>query len=93
MGSMVEKAIQRRFDALRTARPQPSNAVIADDGAINAKRYELEERCIHTIALPAADGQRPARPRVAMLFIAYRTGAHGGSRRGHRDASNLHARR
>ncbi|MBI5284712.1 MAG: phosphate signaling complex protein PhoU [Chloroflexi bacterium] len=69
MGSMVEKAIQRSVDALRTRDQSLSNAVIEDDAAINAKRYELEERCIHTIALqqPMANDLRVL---VAMLFIA-----------------------
>jgi len=69
MGSMVEKAIQRSVDALRTRDRDLSNAVIQDDMAINAKRYEIEEKCIHTIALQqpmAAD----LRVLVAILFIA-----------------------
>jgi len=69
MGSMVEKAVQRSVDALRTRDRDLSNAVIHDDMAINAKRYEIEEKCIHTIALQqpmAAD----LRVLVAILFIA-----------------------
>ncbi|HEY8174036.1 MAG TPA: phosphate signaling complex protein PhoU [Dehalococcoidia bacterium] len=69
MGSMVEKAIQRSVDALRHRDVTLSNAVVQDDLAINAKRYEIEERCIHTIALQqpmAAD----LRVIVAILFIA-----------------------
>ncbi len=69
MSSMVEKAIQRSVEALRTRDRDLSNAVISDDAAINAKRYELEEKCIHTIALQqpmAAD----LRVLVAILFIA-----------------------
>jgi len=69
MGSMVEKAIQRSVDALRTRDIPLSNSVIQDDVAINAKRYEIEEKCIHTIALQqpmAAD----LRVLVAILFIA-----------------------
>jgi phosphate transport system protein len=69
MGSMVEKAIQRSVDALRTRDVELSNAVITDDAAINSKRYEIEEKCIHTIALQqpmAAD----LRVLVAILFIA-----------------------
>ncbi len=69
MGSMVEKAIQRSVEALRTRDRDLSNAVITDDAAINAKRYEIEEKCIHTIALQqpmAAD----LRVLVAILFIA-----------------------
>jgi phosphate transport system protein len=69
MGSMVEKAITRSVDALRTRDVAVSNSVVADDAAINAKRYDLEEKCIHTIALQqpmAAD----LRQLVAVLFIA-----------------------
>jgi phosphate transport system protein len=69
MSSMVEKAVHRSVEALRTRDRDLSNAVISDDAAINAKRYELEEKCIHTIALQqpmAAD----LRVLVAILFIA-----------------------
>ena len=69
MGSMVEKAVQRSMDALRTRDANLSNAVINDDVTINAKRYEIEEKCIHIIALQqpmAAD----LRVIVAVLFIA-----------------------
>ncbi len=69
MGSMVEKAIQRSMVALRTRDIALSNAVVQEDRGINAKRYELEEKCIHTIALQqpmAAD----LRVLVAVLFIA-----------------------
>src|SRR5262245_16118178 len=69
MGSMVEKAIHRSVEALRTHDIQLSNDVVAEDVAINAKRYAIEEQCIHTIALQqpmAAD----LRVLVAVLFIA-----------------------
>ncbi len=69
MGSMVEKAVQRSMEALRSRDEARSNAVIEEDRAINAKRYEIEEKCIHTIALQqpmAAD----LRVLVAVLFIA-----------------------
>ncbi len=69
MGSMVEKAIHRSVEALRTRDIQLSNDVVAEDVAINAKRYSIEEQCIHTIALQqpmAAD----LRVLVAVLFIA-----------------------
>ena len=69
MGSMVEKALQRSVDALRNRDVALSNAVVSDDVAINAKRYEIEDKCIHTIALQqpmAAD----LRVIVAVLFIA-----------------------
>jgi len=68
LSSMVEKAIQRSVDALRTRDVALSSSVIKDDAAINTKRYEIEERCIHTIARQqpmAAD----LRVLVAVLFI------------------------
>src|SRR5437867_2727436 len=69
MGSMVEKALQRSMEALRSRDVALSNEVIRDDRIINAKRYELEEQCIQTMALQqpmAAD----LRVLVAVLFIA-----------------------
>jgi phosphate transport system protein len=69
MGSMVEKAIQRSVDALRTRDVSLSNSVVADDIAINAKRYEIEEKCIHTIALQAPMAA-DLRVILAVLFIA-----------------------
>ena len=69
MGSMVEKAITRAVEALRSRDASLSECVIHDDVAINAKRYEIEERCIHTIGLqqPVAADLRVV---VAILFIA-----------------------
>ena len=69
MGSMVEKALHRSVEALRTRDTSLSDAVVRDDILINAKRYEIEEKCIQTIALQqpmAAD----LRILVAILFIA-----------------------
>jgi len=69
MGSMVEKALQRSVEALRNRDTTLSGAVVRDDMLINAKRYEIEEKCIHTIAREqpmAAD----LRVIVAILFIA-----------------------
>ena len=69
MGSMVEKAIQRSVEALRNRDISLSNTVVADDIAINAKRYEIEEKCIHTIALQAPMAA-DLRVILAVLFIA-----------------------
>jgi phosphate transport system protein len=69
MGSMVEKAVQRSMDALRTRDLALSNAVVGDDIAINKKRYELEEKCIHTIALQAPMAA-DLRIVVSILFIS-----------------------
>jgi phosphate transport system protein len=69
MGSMVEKALQRSVDALRSRDVSLSNAVIADDAAINSKRYAIEEKAVLIMALQqpmAAD----LRVLVAILFIA-----------------------
>ena len=69
MGSMVEKALRRSVDALRTRDRALAEQVVNDDVQINATRYDLEEKCIHTIALQqpmAAD----LRELVAILFIA-----------------------
>jgi phosphate transport system protein len=69
MGGLVESAITRSVEALRTRDAAVSQAVVEADAAINAKRYELEEKCIHTIALQqpmAAD----LRVLVAVLFIS-----------------------
>lgn len=69
MGSMVEKAVIRSVDSLRTRDTALSASVVRDDSVINRKRYEIEEKCIHTMALQqpmAAD----LRVLVAILFIA-----------------------
>jgi len=69
MGSMVEKALRRSVDALRTRDQALAQQVVSEDVQINATRYDLEEKCIHTIAREqpmAAD----LRELVAILFIA-----------------------
>jgi phosphate transport system protein len=69
MGSMVEKALLRSLEALRTRDTTLSSQVVDDDAAINAKRYEIEDRCINIMALQAplaAD----LRVIVAVLFIS-----------------------
>ena len=50
MGSMVEKAIARSIDALRNRELAFAHQIIADDKKINAKRFEIEEKCIELIA-------------------------------------------
>ncbi len=50
LGSMVEKAIQKSMDALTSRDLTVSREVVDEDRAINAKRYEIEEKCIHTMA-------------------------------------------
>ena len=50
MGNMVEKAIARSMEALKGRDLELARQVIADDKKINAKRFELEEKCIQLIA-------------------------------------------
>jgi phosphate transport system protein len=50
LGSMVEKAIQKSMDSLCSRDLIVSREVVEEDNAINAKRYEIEEKCIHTMA-------------------------------------------
>jgi phosphate transport system protein len=47
---MVEKAIQKSMDSLCSRDLIVSREVVEEDNAINAKRYEIEEKCIHTMA-------------------------------------------
>jgi phosphate transport system protein len=50
LGSMVEKAIQRSVDGLRTRDALLARRVIDDDAQIDALRYQTEERVLMTIA-------------------------------------------
>jgi len=50
MGSMVEKAINHSVTALKERDMDLANRIIEDDRKINAKRYEIEEKCIELIA-------------------------------------------
>ena len=69
LASMAEKAVQRSVDALRSRDMALSQQVVEEDVEINAKRYEIEEKCIHLIATqqPMAADLRVV---VAILFIA-----------------------
>lgn len=50
MGSMVETAINRGVQALKNRDVELARQIIADDIAINNKRYEAEEKCLELIA-------------------------------------------
>jgi phosphate transport system protein len=68
LGSMVEKAIPKAMEALRSRDLGLSREVVDEDLTINAKRYEIEEKCIHLMATQqpmAAD----LRKLVAILTI------------------------
>ena len=68
LGSMAEKAILDAMEALRDGDVQWSQKIIEADAQVNAKRYEIEERCIFVIGSqqPMASDLRSL---VSMLFI------------------------
>jgi phosphate transport system protein len=53
MGSMVDKAIERAIQALRTRDMALAHQIIEDDRLINQQRFEIEERCLILIATQA----------------------------------------
>jgi phosphate transport system protein len=50
LGSMAEKAILDAMEALRDGDSGWSRKIIEEDRRINAKRFEIEDRCIFVIA-------------------------------------------
>jgi phosphate transport system protein len=50
MGSMVEKAIMRSMEALKSRDPALAERVIDEDCKINDKRFGIEDTCIRLIA-------------------------------------------
>jgi phosphate transport system protein len=68
MADMVEFAIERAIEALKSRNTSLAQQVVADDLRINAKRYEIEEKCLEMMAMqqPAAGDLRTI---VAVLHI------------------------
>lgn len=68
LGSMAEKAVLDAMEALRDGDVQWSQKIVEADLQVNAKRYEIEERCIFVIGSqqPMASDLRAL---VSMLFI------------------------
>ncbi len=68
LGSMAEKAIVEAMEALRDGDLEWSRRIIEEDKVINAKRFEIEERCIFVIATqqPMATDIRDL---VSVLYI------------------------
>lgn len=68
LGSMAEKAILDSMEALRDGDRAWSLKLVEDDRRINAKRFEIEDKCIFVIA-----SQQPMatdlRALVSMLYI------------------------
>jgi phosphate transport system protein len=53
MGSMVDKAIDRAIQALRTRDLALARQIVQDDAQINQQRFNIEDRCILLIATQA----------------------------------------
>jgi phosphate transport system protein len=69
MGSMTEKAIERSVEALRARDVAAAKQLIADDAAINRKRFEIEDQCV-TIIAQQQPMARDLRRITAALIIA-----------------------
>jgi phosphate transport system protein len=50
LGSMVDKAVERSVDALQRLDASLARRVVADDEAVDARRWEIEERAVMLIA-------------------------------------------
>jgi phosphate transport system protein len=68
MGQMVSDAINQSVQALKKRDMDRANQIIENDKLINKRRGELEEKCIHLIALqqPVAADLREI---IAILYI------------------------
>jgi phosphate transport system protein len=68
LAGMVERAIDRSIEALKTRDTELARVVIVEDMDINRKRYETEERCLELLATqqPMA---RDLRIIVAVLHV------------------------
>jgi phosphate transport system protein len=51
MGTMVTSAIERSIQALKDRDPELARRVIADDIKVNARRYDIEHRCLELVAM------------------------------------------
>lgn len=69
MGSLIESAIERSVQALKTRDFDLAQQVVNDDENINRLRYEIEEQCLELIATqqPAASDLRTT---IAATHIA-----------------------
>jgi phosphate transport system protein len=68
LANMVESAIERSIEALRSRDVELAHQIVADDVKINRKRFETEEKCLELIATqqPLAGDLRTI---VAVLHI------------------------
>jgi phosphate transport system protein len=78
MGSMVEKAIALSMESLKNRDVDLAHQVVEDDALINAKRFEIEEDCIHLIATqgPLAGDLRTIVAALNIIIDLERIGDH-----------------
>ena len=78
MADMVESAIKRSIQALKSRDVELARQVIADDIKINQKRYDDEERCLELIATqqPLASDLRTIVAVLHMIVDLERMGDH-----------------
>ena len=78
MADMVEAAIQRSIQALKSRDLDLAKQIIADDIKINRKRYDTEERCLELIATqqPLASDLRTVVAILHMIVDLERMGDH-----------------
>ena len=53
MGGIVEKSISLSMDSMKNRDLDLARRIVEDDAQINAKRFEIEEDCVHLIATQA----------------------------------------
>jgi phosphate transport system protein len=53
LAALVDEAIQRSIEALKSRDSELARAIIRNDAHINRKRYEIEEKCLELIATQA----------------------------------------
>jgi phosphate transport system protein len=78
MASMVEQALQRAVEALRTRNTKQAHEVVNDDFKINQQRYGIEERCLLLIATqqPLASDLRQIAAILSIITDLERMGDH-----------------
>lgn len=78
MSSMVERALQRAVEALRTRNTRQAEEVVNDDFKINQQRYGIEERCLLLIATqqPLASDLRQIAAILSIITDLERMGDH-----------------
>ncbi len=78
MGEMVARAIKRSIAALKERDLEEAERIIADDAQIDAKRWNIEEKCINLIATqqPVATDLRTIIALLSIIVDLERMGDH-----------------